>query len=57
MSMDIPSSFEWTGRTDSEETGPSLRWHHVVRPFDAHSRGGVALVGFAVDEGVRRNGG
>lgn len=55
--MNTPPTFEWTGRTDSEETGPSTRWHHVVRPFDARSHGGVALVGFAVDEGVRRNGG
>lgn len=49
--------FAWRGRTDSEEVGPSTRWHHAVRPFDAVSRGGVALIGFAVDEGVQRNGG
>lgn len=47
----------WHGRTDSEETGPSQRWHHVVRPYTDTSRQGVALIGFAVDEGVQRNGG
>ena len=47
----------WQGRVDSEETGPAERWHQRVRPFGAASSGGVALVGFAVDEGVRRNGG
>lgn len=51
------NTFVWQGRTDSEEVGDSRRWHHVVRPFDAASQGGVALIGFAVDEGVRRNGG
>lgn len=49
--------FVWQGRTDSEETGDARRWHQVVRPFDDTCRGGVALIGFAVDEGVRRNGG
>lgn len=49
--------FVWQGRTDSEEVGDSTRWHQRVRPFDGASKGGVALVGFAVDEGVRRNGG
>ncbi len=47
----------WSGRVDSEEDGPTTRWHERVRPFDAHSTSGVALMGFAVDEGVRRNGG
>jgi formiminoglutamase len=57
MSTPDPSPFVWQGRTDTEEMGDSRRWHHVVRPFDAVSHGGVALIGFAVDEGVRRNGG
>ncbi len=52
----IPS-FTWQGRTDHEETGVSTRWHQRVRPFDDASGGGVALMGFAVDEGVRRNAG
>jgi len=49
--------FVWQGRTDREEAGDSRRWHHAVRPFDTASQAGVALIGFAVDEGVRRNGG
>lgn len=53
----MTAAFVWTGRTDAEELGDARRWHHVVRPFDDHARGGVALIGFAVDEGVRRNGG
>lgn len=57
--MDNPTlaPFTWQGRIDAEETGPSSRWHQLVRPFADDSRGGVALIGFAVDEGVRRNGG
>jgi formiminoglutamase len=47
--------FVWQGRTDSEESGDSRRWHHQVKPPGAHSPGGVTLIGFAVDEGVRRN--
>lgn len=50
-----PSS--WQGRIDTEETGPSTRWHQRVTPFDATTQGGIALIGFAVDEGVQRNGG
>ena len=55
--MNPNPTFEWRGRTNSEDSGPSPRWHHLVRPFNAESRSGVALVGFAVDEGVQRNGG
>jgi formiminoglutamase len=51
------SVFEWRGRVDDEEPDPSPRWHQRVRPFDTAADGGVALIGFAVDEGVRRNGG
>ena len=53
----MSAPFIWQGRVDDEETGPSTRWHQHVVPFDAASHGGVALIGFAVDEGVRRNGG
>ena len=55
--MNPTDTFEWRGRIDAEEAGDSTRWHQRVRPADAHSRGGVTLIGFAVDEGVRRNGG
>ncbi len=60
------SDFEWTGRVD----GPGsehARWHSVIQTDlavstaaaedDRPSRPGVALIGFASDEGVRRNGG
>jgi formiminoglutamase len=47
----------WHGRDDSADSGDTRRWHHVVRPFGDEARGGVALIGFACDEGVRRNGG
>jgi formiminoglutamase len=57
MSTPDNTSFVWQGRIDTEEAGDSTRWHQRVRPFDGASKGGVALIGFAVDEGVRRNGG
>lgn len=53
----------WTGRTDGT-TADLLRWHQVIRtvdlsrePLPALSAGqkGIALLGFACDEGVRRN--
>jgi formiminoglutamase len=53
----MSTPFAWQGRIDAEETGPSPRWHQRVQPFAAASQGGVALIGFAVDEGVRRNAG
>lgn len=43
----------WRGRIDPEPD--SLRWHQVIRPLTAASVPGVALIGFACDEGVRRN--
>ncbi|MEI2420002.1 arginase family protein, partial [Arthrospira platensis SPKY2] len=49
--------FVWQGRVDHEETGTSTRWHQHVLPFDPSSAGGMALIGFAVDTGVQRNGG
>jgi formiminoglutamase len=49
--------FAWRGRVDAEETGVSTRWHQHVRPAADDSHDGVTLIGFAVDEGVRRNGG
>ena len=51
------NTFAWQGRIDAEEQGVTTRWHQHVQSFDATSRGGVALMGFAVDEGVRRNAG
>lgn len=47
--------FHWQGRVDAEDSGPTPRWHQRVQPLAADSHGGVTLIGFAVDEGVRRN--
>ena len=49
--------FPWQGRIDAEDSGITTRWHQHVQAFSANSRGGVVLLGFACDEGVRRNGG
>ena len=46
----------WQGRVDSEEATPALRWHQVVAPLDEQSQpGSKVLLGFACDEGVKRN--
>jgi formiminoglutamase len=45
----------WQGRTDAEEGPRALRWHQQVRPLAPGAAPGVALLGFACDEGVRRN--
>lgn len=47
----------WQGRIDSTDDPQALRWHQVVQPLQAPAAPGVALLGFASDEGVRRNGG
>ncbi|TLF78436.1 formimidoylglutamase [Nocardia cyriacigeorgica] len=45
----------WTGRTDGT-TPEHLRWHQVVEPYGAGvDPGACVFVGFASDEGVRRN--
>lgn len=43
----------WSGRIDPEPD--TRRWHQAIRPLDATNAPGVALLGFACDEGVRRN--
>ena len=54
MSSQIDMS-AWQGRVDSEET-PALRWHQVIAPFDdGAAPGSRVLLGFACDEGVKRN--
>lgn len=53
LAAGLRPSQPWTGRVD----GPGsehARWHTWMRPW-AGERGGVVLVGFASDEGVRRN--
>lgn len=43
----------WSGRIDPEPD--ALRWHQCIQPLAVDSAPGVALLGFACDEGVRRN--
>ena len=47
----------WTGRVDGDE--PAVRrFHQVVEPLgadEAMPAGSVAFIGYACDEGVRRN--
>lgn len=45
----------WQGRVDVDEGPRARRWHQCVQPFAAGVEPGVALLGFACDEGVRRN--
>lgn len=47
--------FHWQGRVDSQEVGPCKRWHQHIQQLHTAAQGGVRLIGFAVDEGVRRN--
>ncbi|MFO1425510.1 MAG: formimidoylglutamase [Steroidobacteraceae bacterium] len=50
----------WQGRVDEAEGPLAQRWHQRVRPWDWDAGGsspGVALLGFACDAGVVRNGG
>jgi formiminoglutamase len=53
MTADRTTMQPWSGRVDPEPD--SLRWHQVIRPLEAAGARGVALIGFASDEGVRRN--
>lgn len=43
----------WQGRHDPEPDSP--RWHQQIQPLAANCAPGVAILGFACDEGVRRN--
>lgn len=45
----------WHGRVDAGDGVEARRWHEIVRPFADHPQAQVALLGFASDEGVRRN--
>ncbi len=45
----------WQGRVDAADGDAGLRWHQIVEPWRAGAARGVALLGFASDEGVRRN--
>ncbi|MGI9283775.1 MAG: formimidoylglutamase, partial [Pseudomonadales bacterium] len=49
----------WQGRIDTEEDVPALRWHQKIQCWnrDSNLNHNAALLGFACDEGVRRNNG
>ena len=47
----------WSGRVDLPEGPATRRWHQWVREPVVGAAPGVAVLGFASDEGVRRNGG
>ena len=53
MYADLHSMEPWQGRVDPE--ADSARWHQRIQPLAGDSEPGVALLGFASDEGVRRN--
>ncbi|KUJ83763.1 formimidoylglutamase [Microbulbifer flavimaris] len=45
----------WSGRTDREDGKAGERWHQRITPLQLDSAPGLAILGFASDEGVRRN--
>ncbi len=58
MAYKKPDMSLWQGRVDPE--ADSFRWHQKVTPLELTGLGtdsgtGIALLGFACDEGVRRN--
>lgn len=55
--MTEPDMAVWTGRVDAADGPLALRWHQMVKPLTPGCQPGIVLVGFACDEGVRRNGG
>jgi formiminoglutamase len=55
--MPQPDMSIWTGRVDAADGPDALRWHQMVTPLGPGAEPGVVLIGFACDEGVRRNGG
>lgn len=53
MHADRNSMDLWQGRIDPEPDSP--RWHQCIQALRMDSQPGVVLLGFASDEGVRRN--
>ena len=53
MLADRHSMAAWSGRIDPE--ADSARWHQRIQALAEDSQPGLALLGFACDEGVRRN--
>lgn len=53
MHADRNSMDLWQGRIDPERDSP--RWHQCIQTLSMDSQPGIVLLGFASDEGVRRN--
>ncbi|MGQ0384506.1 MAG: formimidoylglutamase [Gammaproteobacteria bacterium] len=53
---ELPAGWPWKGRVDEADGDKALRWHQLVRPRGSPPAP-VALLGFACDAGVARNGG
>lgn len=53
MNVDRLNLDVWSGRVDPEADSP--RWHQRIQPLCESQQPGLALLGFACDEGVRRN--
>ena len=47
----------WQGRIDHETDRAHFRYHQIVQFAPAATQRGIGLIGFACDEGVRRNNG
>lgn len=47
----------WSGRTDTAEGEGGRRWHEIVALGGEVGASDIALIGFACEAGVRRNGG
>lgn len=45
----------WVGRAGVGEEGKALRWYQKVTPYTDSAEPGIALLGFACDEGVRHS--
>jgi formiminoglutamase len=45
----------WQGRSDAAEGPNALRWHERIAPWTNNAPPGIAILGFACDDGVRRN--
>lgn len=54
VTASTPGPDVWSGRTDGSGAA-HRRWHQAVSSQHAAGPGGLALLGFASDEGVRRN--
>ncbi|NBF07271.1 formimidoylglutamase [Pseudomonas sp. Fl4BN1] len=50
-----PPMHLWQGRSDLAEGAAALRWHQWVQPEAPGQAAGIALLGLACDEGVKRN--